>query len=592
MSLLLDAMSALADQSANALLIWSWQALLLLACVWLGLKLFRVQTPALRHHIWLLALLAVVILPLWPSLPVSQRHYEALSFATELPRMVIAPTVELQPPTLQLKPTRVVAQPATNFPWLVGVFCLWAAGMLVTCVRNMQSFARLKRIRRLAKSVSFAELGCGPAFNQNVALGLSEEIHSPILHGIRHPMILLPHDLTEWTTAAEREAMLSHELAHLMRRDHFTNSLPVVLNTIFFFHPLVRYACRQFCLERELACDDHVIHYGADAATYAESLLKAAERSLCQTTAFGLHQPAFFTAKQTLERRVEMILTHDRVRILSRHWRYLVLPALLLVALLIALSSSNIAGKSATSFEPSSFEQDDLVERAIANPDAAIRLATVQRLAEINGQRGTISLLEVYQRSSDERVKEAVIRCLAKREEDHPLAAIAQAERTPELQQLAKKSWNTVLARRQQNKLDQLAASGVMPPPPPPPPPPVRATLPNTSYEFHLVGNEVHSLLKPLGHTNTQIDGKRGSKLKLPRFNLSAAFPNFVLSEGAYYFLDRFEIELDGNGKLYGRGVLRVTPKTSIIEYALSTDGGIYLDPECTQKVELSEFLK
>jgi bla regulator protein blaR1 len=95
------------------------------------------------------------------------------------------------------------------------------------------------------------------------------------LNNTWHPVILLPEDLVEWTSMEEREAMIAHELAHVARFDHYTNLLPIALKVIFFFHPLVRYACRQFCLERDMAYDDRVIGQGADATIYAESLVKA-----------------------------------------------------------------------------------------------------------------------------------------------------------------------------------------------------------------------------------------------------------------------------------------------------------------------------
>ncbi|MGH9845283.1 MAG: hypothetical protein ACREEM_41750 [Blastocatellia bacterium] len=49
-----------AGRGAAFLFEWSWQALLLLACVWLGLKAFRAQSPAIRCQVWLFGLLAVV----------------------------------------------------------------------------------------------------------------------------------------------------------------------------------------------------------------------------------------------------------------------------------------------------------------------------------------------------------------------------------------------------------------------------------------------------------------------------------------------------------------------------------------------------
>jgi ketosteroid isomerase-like protein len=75
---------------------------------------------------------------------------------------------------------------------------------------------------------------------------------------------------------------------------------------------------------------------------YAESLVKAAERSvkgkLDDLASYSFHQPAFFTSKQALERRVEMIMNTDRVRVLAQEWRYLILPAVLIFTLAVLLA--------------------------------------------------------------------------------------------------------------------------------------------------------------------------------------------------------------------------------------------------------------
>ncbi len=123
-----------------------------------------------------------------------------------------------------------------------------------------------------------------PAFKvlmtSKVRLGLSDEIDSPLLWGVFRLTILLPADIAEWTTPNERSAMIQHELAHVERLDPFVNLFQAALRVVFFFHPLVRFGCRQLSLERELACDDRVVALGANAKTYAEGLLKVAERSL------------------------------------------------------------------------------------------------------------------------------------------------------------------------------------------------------------------------------------------------------------------------------------------------------------------------
>src|SRR5262245_50220647 len=101
----METLLKLANQGAVELLTWSWQALILLACVWAGLKLLRVQSPALRHHIWLLGLLMVAILPLGakvaralPEPTPQQWRGEALRYAAELPRLVIEPLPTTEQP--------------------------------------------------------------------------------------------------------------------------------------------------------------------------------------------------------------------------------------------------------------------------------------------------------------------------------------------------------------------------------------------------------------------------------------------------------------------------------------------------------------
>src|SRR5262249_17274283 len=130
-------------------------------------------------------------------------------------------------------------------------------------------------------------------------------------------------------------------------------------------HPLARYACRQLTLEREMACDDRVVGSGAEAEAYAESIIKAAERSF--GTLSGAHQPALFSARQILDRRIEMILNQDRKRALAHHWRYLFLSAAMIAGVSLLLISGG-AGKIAA--------------QSFINSDDQILIAMVRQVAE------------------------------------------------------------------------------------------------------------------------------------------------------------------------------------------------------------------
>ena len=315
---------------------WSWQALLLLGAVWLGLKLCRAKSPALRHHVWLTALVAVALLPVVAAvaekLPLLQTQNRALNFVATIPQPIVM--IELSP-TTAIETSATTAAPAQpKLPiFLAVMFWLWALGALFALVRLWRQLVSVRSIRINASPVSAAELGCE---DSTAPLALSTEINSPVLAGVIRPLIMLPADIADWTTANERRAMIGHELAHVARRDHLTNLLPNLLNVVFYFHPLVRFASRQLQVEREIACDDQVITSGVSAELYAESILKAAERSIARTGLFadspnGAHQLAFFSNRKTLERRIEMILNTNRIRIVTKQWRYLILPVALIV---------------------------------------------------------------------------------------------------------------------------------------------------------------------------------------------------------------------------------------------------------------------
>jgi beta-lactamase regulating signal transducer with metallopeptidase domain len=373
MNALTNPFVAASAEGATWMLVWSWQAAVLLACVWAGLKICRVKSPALRHHVWLFALIAVATMPILKgfvqNLPLPQPANKALSYAVELPRIVVtndaAPIVQDATPTASVKPP-------SRRPIILSLsFVLWLAGALIFVTRAAINGLRLRRLRAGARGASLADLDCGECDcealrNGKARLSISDEIRSPILLGVLRPTIVFPADIADWTSPAERRAMLRHELAHVARRDHYVNLFQTVLGALFFFHPPARYACRQLRLEREIACDDHVVVSGAEAEAYAESIIKAAERSI--VTPRGAYQLALFSPRQILERRIEMILNKDRARMIAHRWRYLFLSAALIAAVSLLLISSR-TGRIAA-------------QPAAANSDEQILIGMVSQVAE------------------------------------------------------------------------------------------------------------------------------------------------------------------------------------------------------------------
>ena len=503
-----------AGQGAAGLLGWSWQAMVLLLCVWLGLKICRAKAPALRHQVWLFGLVAVAALPLCAKLaqrfPALQpagatlRYAPVMSYVIEAPRVVIEAeplaTAQVSPPAKTVAPT---AKTFTLGPLL---FTIWLHGALVVTVRLLMSCIRLRRIRDGAPPVRPADLGCTEneaLMMGKISLRLSPEIRSPLLTGVFRPAILLPADIVAWTTPAERMAIIQHELAHVARRDPIVNFFQTALHVIFFFHPLVRYASRQMSLEREMACDDRVVSLGANAATYAESILKVAERCVAAGPAFnGRYQLAFISHKQILKRRIEMILNNDRARVVARQWRFLLLTAGLIsfIAWLLIPENNLKSGLAQRQAEKGASKPvdtlppkaqavkdigdrqgyDGLVQTALTDPE--LGHDALSRLVFFDRDKNSGALVKLFQQSSDPIVKEIVIHSLGRRVEVERLSAIAQADPSPEFRQLASSvlKWlqesggdNEIKLREELNLQARLSRRDD----PPPPPPPSKASL-------------------------------------------------------------------------------------------------------------------
>jgi bla regulator protein BlaR1 len=150
----------------------------------------------------------------------------------------------------------------------------------------------------------------------------------PAVVGIRRPRLLWPHGLSERLTDAELEAVMSHELRHVARNDNLSALIHVVVETAFWFHPLVWWLGSRLVSERENACDEEVLQMGTDNRSYAEGILK-----VC---GFCLRSPGALAAGvsggSSLSDRLERILKHSTARRLGIPLRILLAGAFIATA--------------------------------------------------------------------------------------------------------------------------------------------------------------------------------------------------------------------------------------------------------------------
>ena len=133
----------------------------------------------------------------------------------------------------------------------------------------------------------------------------------PFTFGLMTPVVLLPRAGRAWTREHRRH-VLTHELAHIRRRDCLTHFLGRVACALHWFNPLAWVALREARLEREHACDDAVLGAGSRASGYAESLLATARafQAPAGLTSAGLA----LTRRSHLSERLLAVLDPSRSR--------------------------------------------------------------------------------------------------------------------------------------------------------------------------------------------------------------------------------------------------------------------------------------
>ena len=135
---------------------------------------------------------------------------------------------------------------------------VWLIGLGAMLLYALVSYLRLRR--RVSVSLCVRE-----------NIYLCDAISSPFILGVVKPRIYLPSGLDE----VQRQNVLSHERAHLTRRDHWWKPLGFALLAVYWFNPVLWLAYALLCRDIELACDERVIRTMDESAvkTYSTVLL-------------------------------------------------------------------------------------------------------------------------------------------------------------------------------------------------------------------------------------------------------------------------------------------------------------------------------
>jgi uncharacterized protein (TIGR03435 family) len=164
----------------------------------------------------------------------------------------------------------------------------------------------------------------------------------PGVVGLFRPILLLPGGIAERLTPHQLEAVLAHELCHIRRRDNFTSVIHMVVEAVFWFHPLVWWIGARLLEERERACDEEVLRLGGEPQVYAEAIL-----NVCK---LYVESPLVCVSGVTgadLKKRIEAIMT-NRVALRLTFAKKAALAVAAVMALAVPVVIGTLKGQSAT----------------------------------------------------------------------------------------------------------------------------------------------------------------------------------------------------------------------------------------------------
>jgi bla regulator protein BlaR1 len=159
-------------------------------------------------------------------------------------------------------------------------FCGFLAVLLVWCVRWRRISSAVVnsaplRTGREVEALRLQERITG--LRRPVEMLLSRATLEPGIFGMARPVLIWPEGISRHLDDAHLQAIIAHELWHVRHRDNLAAGLHMLVEAVFWFHPLVWWLGARLLDERERACDEEVLELGSERHVYAESILKVCE---------------------------------------------------------------------------------------------------------------------------------------------------------------------------------------------------------------------------------------------------------------------------------------------------------------------------
>lgn len=305
-----------------------WQGTLFFLLALLASLLLRGGSARARYFLWLAAsikfavpsaLIAVALgvagISLQSAIP-SQEQIKRLEQITPVVSPLVIPSSYLVARNSDLSPeksshesrlpnTGLVLSLAAGAVWLLGA----AAFLSVWLSRRRQlSFViksgRLVRGGREWNALERVKSWLG--ITRRIDLIVTSSVTEPGVWRVIRPIILLPETVTSHLSDEELEALMMHELGHVLRWDNLVSNMNMILCCILWFNPIVWLLDNRLLKEREEACDEMVLRWSGTGEIYASSL-----RKICRFCLTSRVSGLSTAGGSKLKYRLERLMTND-----------------------------------------------------------------------------------------------------------------------------------------------------------------------------------------------------------------------------------------------------------------------------------------
>ncbi len=232
-----------------------------------------------RYFLACLALASMMAAPIVTWCVLGQSDETAAIAADVTARVPGAiPSVATLPVTVQ-----AVVPAVQTARWLQWAVAIWLAGASALSVRLLGAWWMAARLCwKLTRPAPFEwcqaieRLRTRLGVSRDVSLRISALVQSPVVIGAWRPLVLVPVGMLTGLPAAQVEALLVHELAHIRRHDYLVNLLQSVAEALLFYHPAVWLVSSHIRTERERCCDDAAVAISGNVLEYVNALAELA----------------------------------------------------------------------------------------------------------------------------------------------------------------------------------------------------------------------------------------------------------------------------------------------------------------------------